>query len=88
MSPEPSVTKPKHSSFVLTRERDLPPHYRIARTAIFIYLLMALLGSLLMCDCLGLPAIMCNASFRSACWLSRSSFYGTSFAISNTSEKR
>ena len=51
MPPDEPDAKPKHSSFELTPERQLPTRHRVARAFIVLALLTLLASALVMCSC-------------------------------------
>ena len=51
MSPDEPDANPKHSSFELTPERQLPTRHRVARAFMVIALLTLLASALVMCSC-------------------------------------
>jgi hypothetical protein len=58
MSSDEPDPKPKHRSFELTPERQLPTRHRVARAFIVLALLTLLVSALVMCSCPGFFAIM------------------------------
>jgi 4-hydroxybenzoate polyprenyltransferase len=71
MSPDEPNAKPKHHSFQLTPERELPMRYRVARAAIIIYFVTFLASGFVMCACPSFFVVMAACAVVSIIYGSR-----------------